>query len=652
MSRSASGEIGKYNSFQPSLSSDGKKLVFASSADNLIDNDTNGVDDIFLKDLTTGAITRLSQTAAGVAGDDISSEPLFSPDGKKVYFVSDADNFVPGAGTEENIYVKNLITGSVELVAENARGMTLSADGRKMVFHSGRIDTGVNPGLITSYVKDLVTGAELRISEDLAGIGLGLSALFPQISPDGNLVAFTHLDLAQAEDHGDMSSFKIYIKDLRTGVLSRGDLKSDGTAYDGVSGLPKFTPDGQSIVFYSYATDLGVGSKTTPQIYKRHLATGEITKLSVNTEGDEADSGIHFPDVHVTYDGKAIVFTSDASNLVEHDQIGVKQLFVRKMVSNGKLTAPSSPLMVSAVQDSGSILVSFDPSADDGGAMIREYTVTSSPGGITTSGSSSPILMTGLTPGESYTFTVTATNTIGESLPSDPSASVVAPVVTVPGAPVLTSAVDLLDSILVSFDPPADDGGSVVTGYTVTSSPGGITTTGGNSPILMTGLTSGVSYTFTVTATNAIGESSPSNASVSVMPSSESACSYHPLKGILLVRGFKNGNSTFRYLCADGSATVTVAPTDQLDIEYNGVHSNITSDDFLLTCGGETIAVEATNHGGAAIPSNSTYRHLLKLARPLTRGEVCVLSLSPSQDIVSAVGSVAAENISVIYNVY
>lgn len=87
-------------------------------------------------------------------------------------------------------------------------------------------------------------------------------------------------------------------------------------------------------------------------------------------------------------------------------------------------------------------------------------------------------------------------------------------VITVPGAPTGVSATAGNTQAVVSFTAPANTGGSAITGYRVTSSPGGITATGASSPITITGLTNGTAYTFTVAAQNAIGygaESSPSN---------------------------------------------------------------------------------------------------------------------------------------------
>nr|WP_238482245.1 fibronectin type III domain-containing protein [Geobacter sp. AOG1] len=160
--------------------------------------------------------------------------------------------------------------------------------------------------------------------------------------------------------------------------------------------------------------------------------------------------------------------------------------------------------------------MNFTAPASDGGMPILAYTVTSNPGGLSATGAASPITVTGLTNGTPYTFTVTATNVAGTSAPSAASNSVT-PVATAPGAPTGVTATFGDRLAVVSFVAPPS-GGSTITGYTVTSIPGGITATGTTSPITVTGLTNGTAYTFTVTATNAIGTSVVSAASGSVTP--------------------------------------------------------------------------------------------------------------------------------------
>jgi uncharacterized protein (TIGR02145 family) len=151
--------------------------------------------------------------------------------------------------------------------------------------------------------------------------------------------------------------------------------------------------------------------------------------------------------------------------------------------------------------------------------------VTSNPESKTGTGASSPITVSGLTNGTSYTFTVVATNAIGNSSPSAASSSVTPSVpATVPGAPTSVSATAGNAQATVSFTAPASNGGSAITGYTVTSNPGNITGTGASSPITVSGLTNGTSYTFTVVATNAIGNSSPSTASSGVTPAAPFTC--------------------------------------------------------------------------------------------------------------------------------
>ena len=195
--------------------------------------------------------------------------------------------------------------------------------------------------------------------------------------------------------------------------------------------------------------------------------------------------------------------------------------------------APSAPTNVEASPGNAQATVSWTAPSSDGGSAITSYTVTSDPGEqtcVVDSGDPLPTTctVTGLTNGTAYTFTVTATNAVGTSAPSTASASVTpvsAPAAEAnpPGAPtnVLVTPGDA--QVSVSWTAPASNGGAAITTYKVTANPGGATcevTAGDPLPTTctVTGLTNGVAYTFTVTATNSAGTSEPSSASAAVTP--------------------------------------------------------------------------------------------------------------------------------------
>jgi uncharacterized protein (TIGR02145 family) len=178
---------------------------------------------------------------------------------------------------------------------------------------------------------------------------------------------------------------------------------------------------------------------------------------------------------------------------------------------------PGAPIIGTATKGNAQATVTFTAPGSNGGSAITGYTVTSGPGGFTASGAASPITVTGLTNGTAYTFTVTATNVNGTGPASVVSNSVTPS--TVPGAPIIGTATAGVAQATVTFTEPVSDGGSAITGYTATSSPGGLTGIGTASPITVTGLTNGTAYTFTVIATNANGISLASSASNSVTPS-------------------------------------------------------------------------------------------------------------------------------------
>jgi Fibronectin type III domain len=183
-------------------------------------------------------------------------------------------------------------------------------------------------------------------------------------------------------------------------------------------------------------------------------------------------------------------------------------------------TVPGAPTAATATAGDGQATVTFAPPTGDGGSAITLYTVTAhdqtnpaNGGEIAGRRQPGPIIVTGLTLGDRYTFTVTASNAIGVGPPSAASNEVL--IGTVPGSPTITSLTGGDGQVTVDFSP-ATPGVTPVTSYTVAATDvlvpahGGQSASGPASPIIVEGLTNGDTYTFTVTATSAAGTSPPS----------------------------------------------------------------------------------------------------------------------------------------------
>ncbi|BFI95153.1 MAG: hypothetical protein RSP_06630 [Rhodanobacter sp.] len=181
-------------------------------------------------------------------------------------------------------------------------------------------------------------------------------------------------------------------------------------------------------------------------------------------------------------------------------------------------------------------------------------------------------------------------------------------VASAPGAPTIGSATGGNGQASITFTAPSSNGGSAITGYTATSSPGGFTGTCANSPCTVTGLANGTAYTFTVTATNAVGTSTPSAASNSVTPSTVpsaptgvTASSTTPAQATVTFSAANNNGSAIT------GYTVTSSPSGGVD--SNAGTTSLSHVITGLTNGtAYTFTVAATNANGtgsASSPSNS-----------------------------------------------
>ena len=228
--------------------------------------------------------------------------------------------------------------------------------------------------------------------------------------------------------------------------------------------------------------------------------------------------------------GTAYTFTVTATNAVGTGPASAAS----NSITPTAPTAPAAPTGVTATAGNASAQVSWTAPAN-GGSAITSYTVTpfigttaQTPTTVTGTPPATSTTVTGLTNGTAYTFTVTATNAIGTGPASAPSSAVTPIGLTAPGAPAIVAAMAANASAQVSWTAPSD-GGSAITSYTVTpfigttaQTPTTVTGTPPATSTTVTGLTNGTAYTFTVSATNAIGTGPASAASNPVTPSATS----------------------------------------------------------------------------------------------------------------------------------
>jgi Fibronectin type III domain len=276
-----------------------------------------------------------------------------------------------------------------------------------------------------------------------------------------------------------------------------------------------------------------------------------------------------------------------------------------KICGDPSPTVPTAPTITRVVAGYEDATIYFNPPSSNGGSAITSYTVTSDPDGIFDTGTSSPITLSRLTGGTTYTFTVYATNFVGDSPPSSASNPVTPLSPTVPSAPTIRNAVAGYENATIYFNPPSNNGGSTITGYTVTSSPGGITQTGTSSPITISSLTGGTTYTFTVYATNSVGDSPASSASNPVTPPTV------PTAPTITnaVAGDGNATITFTAPTSNGGSTIlTYTVTSSPD----GLTSSVSYPATSITISGlvnhtaYTFTLVATNAIGDSPSSNTS----------------------------------------------
>jgi Tol biopolymer transport system component len=380
ISTAADGMEGLGDSNEAQFSPDGRFVVFESDANNLVAGDNNGQRDIFLKDLSTGAIIRLSTTAGGAQADSNSLNVQFSPDGGFVVFTSYATNLITGdTNNATDIFLKDLTTGAVTRLSTTANGTQangnssdaqLSQDGHLMVFSSTAANLGGSGSFFPNiFLKDLTTGAVTLVTSAADGTqanGLNSDARF---SPDGHSAVFE--SSANNLVTGDANNqIDIFLKDLSTGAVTLVTNTADGTQGNGRSYDARFSADGHFVMFTSAATNLVAGDTNgASDIFLKDLNTKAVIRLSTAADGTQANGRSY--DARFSADGHFVVFTSEASNLVADDTNGVSDVFLKDLTT-GAITRLSTAAN-GAQTDFDSYTPLFSP---DGHSVVFESDAT------------------------------------------------------------------------------------------------------------------------------------------------------------------------------------------------------------------------------------------------------------------------------------
>ncbi|MDO8963899.1 MAG: choice-of-anchor X domain-containing protein [Coriobacteriia bacterium] len=354
VSSTSSGVPGSGQSYlyTGAISADGRYVVFESSASNLVPGISQGV---YRKDMTTGAVVCVSLSPSGEAGNEMSVFATISGDGRYVAFQSFASNLVEGdTDGEPDVFIRDVVTGTTRAVSTDSfgvharghwyvGGISLSADGRYVAFGSDSwnlVPDDTN-GTSDIFVKDVVTGTIRRVSTDASGAqgaadvdASGNSGSYrPSISADGRYVAFRSYSpsLVTSDTNGTSD---IFVKDTTGGTIRRVSTDSSGAQSNGaVDTDPSISADGRYVSFESVASNLASGdSNGVYDVFVKDVATDKTVRVSTDSFGSQANGGSGGVSA-ISADGRYVAFSSPASNLVVSDTNGAWDVFVKDTVS-------------------------------------------------------------------------------------------------------------------------------------------------------------------------------------------------------------------------------------------------------------------------------------------------------------------------------
>lgn len=265
---SSAGAQANRGAFYTSISADGRYVVFDSSASNLVPGDTNEVSDIFVHDLQSGATSRVSVSSAGAQASSGSGKASISGDGRFVVFASGASDLVPSdTNVAEDVFMHDRQSGVTTRVSVSSTGgqanrysreASISPDGRYVGFESlaSNLVADDTNGTLDVFLHDLQTSETTRVSISSTGTEGNSYSFKPAISGGGRYVAFTSVATNFVAGETNTSRYHVFVRDRQAGTTERVSVSSEGTLANGDSYWPSISTDGRHVGFTSAASNL------------------------------------------------------------------------------------------------------------------------------------------------------------------------------------------------------------------------------------------------------------------------------------------------------------------------------------------------------------------------------------------------------------
>ena len=268
VSVSSAGVAANGASYVSGISADGRFVLFATAASNLVPGDSNPDFDVFVHDRRTHQTECVSVVSGGALVDnqDILGNAI-SADGRYVVFGSNARELISEARNGfYDVYVHDRKTHLTELVSLNSSGenqngyaasQSISANGRFVIIETDADNMGPNDTNATTdeFVRDRWLNRTERVTVSSAGEGANSYSYFAEISPDGRYVTYTSPasnlvpnDTNEADD--------VFVHDRKTHITERASVASTGEQAEGYSGPSTISPGGRYVAFNSGAVNL------------------------------------------------------------------------------------------------------------------------------------------------------------------------------------------------------------------------------------------------------------------------------------------------------------------------------------------------------------------------------------------------------------